>query len=54
MQNESTSAALEMKMSVMKEKKAEACKTNKEYSKQTELLRALYTEIRHSLSEKGR
>ncbi|KAI5056926.1 hypothetical protein GOP47_0028744 [Adiantum capillus-veneris] len=53
LQHESTPAALEMKISILKERNAEASKTNEEYVKQTELLRALYSEIHHSVVEEG-
>ncbi|MCO5608993.1 hypothetical protein L7F22_063213 [Adiantum nelumboides] len=52
-QHESTPAALEMKISTLKHRNAEASKTNEEYLKQTELLRALCTEIRHSVVKEG-
>ena len=45
-QVESTSAALGMKITILKEKKTQAFKINEEYLQQVELLKALYAELR--------
>jgi hypothetical protein len=44
-QQESSTAALEMKIAMLKEKNAQAFKTNKDYLQQVELLKALYAEL---------